>query len=68
MSDSKDYGELIGELNNMSDPLDALNAARQDYEWEEVERGRASRKKFRPGLQNRFNKADAAARRLITGE
>ena len=68
MSDSKDYGELIGELNLMSDPLDALNLARQDYEWEEVERGRASRKKFRQGLQNRFNKADAAARRLITGE
>ena len=68
MSDSKDYGELIGELNNMSDPLDALNAARQDYEWEEVERGQAARKKFRPGLQNRFNKADAAARRFITGE
>lgn len=68
MSDSKDYAELIGELNLMSDPLDAINAARQDYEWEEVERGRASRKKFRQGLQNRFNKADAAARRLITGE
>lgn len=68
MSDSKDYGELIAELNNMSDPLDAINAARQDYEWEEVERGRAERKKFRQGLQNRFNKADAAARRLITGQ
>lgn len=68
MSDSQDYQALIEELNNMSDPLDALNAARQDYEWEEVERGWASRKKFRQGLQNRFNKADAAARGLITGE
>lgn len=68
MSDDKDYGKLIAELNNMSDPLGALHAARQDYEWEEVEKGQAERKKFRQGLQNRFNKADAAARGLITGE
>jgi len=67
-SGAKDYGELIGTLGSDPAALDKFNAARQDYEWEEVERGRASRKKFRSGLQNRFNKADAAARRLITGE
>lgn len=67
-SDAKDYGELIGTLANDPVALDRFNEARQAYEWEEVERGRASRKKFRQGLQNRFNKADAAARGLITGE
>lgn len=67
-SEAKDYGELIGSLSNDPVALDRFNEARQAYEWEEVERGRASRKKFRQGLQNRFNKADAAARGLITGE
>lgn len=67
-SDTKDYGELIGTLANDPTALDRFNEARQAYEWEEVDRGRASRKKFRQGLQNRFNKADAAARRLITGQ
>jgi len=67
-SEAKDYGELIGTLGSDPAALDKFNSARQDYEWEEVERGHASRKKFRSGLQNRFNKADAAARRLITGE
>lgn len=61
-SDSRDYGELIGGLSERKDALDAFHQARQDYEWEEVDRGRASRKKFRNGLQNRFNNADAAAR------
>lgn len=56
-SDSRDYGELIGKVS-----LDAFHKARQDYEWEEVDRGRESRKKFRRGLQNRFQKAYEAAR------
>jgi hypothetical protein len=67
-SGAKDYQELIGTLSNDPEALDKFNAARQSYEWEEVDKGRSSRKKFRQGLQNRFNKADAAARRLITGE
>lgn len=67
-ADTKDYGELIGSLSKDPAALDRFNQARQDYEWEEVDRGRGSRKKFRKGLQNRFNKADAAARGLITGE
>lgn len=65
---SKNYQELIGALESDPAALDKFNAARQSYEWDEVDRGRGSRKKFRQGLQNRFNKADAAARRLITGE
>jgi hypothetical protein len=67
-SEAKDYGELIGTLSKDPAALDKFSAARQSYEWEEVDKGRSSRKKFRQGLQNRFNKADAAARRLITGE
>ena len=67
-SSEKDYQQLIGALSSDPAALDKFNAARQSYEWEEVDRGRASRKKFRQGLQNRFNKADAAARRLITGQ
>jgi hypothetical protein len=59
---------LIGTLSKDPAALDKFSAARQSYEWEEVDKGRSSRKKFRQGLQNRFNKADAAARRLITGE
>jgi hypothetical protein len=67
-SDSKDYRDLIGMLASDPTALDKFNQARQSYEWEEVDRGRSSRKKFRKGLQNRFNRADAAARSLITGE
>lgn len=67
-SDAKDYEELIGALNEAPDPLNAFHSARQDYEWEEVDRGRSSRKKFRKGLQNRFNKANAAARQLLSGQ
>jgi len=64
-SDSKSYAALIGELSQSPDPLGSFHEARQAYEWEEVDRGRASRKKFRQGLRNRFNKADAAARQLL---
>lgn len=65
-SDEKDYGELIGRLAADPAALDRFNEARQSYEWEEVDRGRAERKKFRKGLQDRFNRADAAARKLLT--
>jgi hypothetical protein len=63
-SDSKDYGELISVLSGRPDGLDAFDRARRAYEWEEVDRGRESRKKFRKGLENRFNKAAAAARQI----
>lgn len=65
-SSSEDYGELIRALSEDSTALDKFHQARQAYEWEEVDRGRASRKKFRQGLQNRFNNANAAARKLLT--
>lgn len=64
-SDDGDYGALINQLSTREDALDAFHSARQAYEWEEVDRGRASRKKFRKGLQNRFNKADSAARQFL---
>lgn len=65
-SSSGDYGELIRSLDSNPQALDAFHSARQAYEWEEVDRGRESRKKFRRGLQNRFNDADATARSLFT--
>jgi hypothetical protein len=64
-SDTKSYQQLVTELSARPDALDAFHKARQDYEWEEVDRGRASREKFRKGLQNRFNKANAAARQFL---
>lgn len=63
-SDTKDYGTLIGELSSRPDALDAFHEARQGYEWDEVDRGRDSRKKFRKGLQNRFNSAYEASRQF----
>lgn len=60
-SDAEDYGELITALDGDPKALEAFHRARQDYEWEEVDRGRESRKKFRRGLQNRFNKAYQAS-------
>lgn len=64
-SDSKDYGQLIADLQSSGDPIGAFSNARRDYEWEEVDRGRGSRAKFRTGLANRFDNAEGAAR-LIT--
>lgn len=61
---TKDYSELINTLDNDPKALDKFNRARVDYEMEEVDRGRASRQKFRKGLLNRFKNADAAARQL----
>lgn len=63
-SQSKDYGELIGTLSGRKDSLESFDRARREYEWEEVDRGRESRKKFRKGLENRFDKAAAAARQF----
>jgi len=60
-SDSKSYGELIHTLEADPKALESFNRARQDYEWEEVDRGRESRKKFRRGLQNRFDRAYQAS-------
>lgn len=65
-SRAKSYDKLISQLSAMEDPLEAFHQARQSYEWEEVDRGRGSRRKFRQGLQNRFNKANEAARKLIS--
>ncbi len=65
-SRSTNYESLIGQISSMDDPLSAFNDARRSYEWEEVDRGRESRRKFRQGLRNRFNKADQAARRLTS--
>ncbi len=65
-SDSKDYATLIGSLSSRPDGLEAFDQARRAYEWEEVDRGRDSRKKFRKGLENRFDKAAAAARQFTS--
>jgi len=55
---------LISALSNDPNGLNKFHNARQRYEWEEVDRGRESRKKFRQGLQNRFNQAHQAALKL----
>lgn len=64
-SDSKDYGELVSGLSARKDSLEAFDKARRDYEWEEVDRGLPWRRKFRQGLENRFNNAAAAARSFL---
>jgi hypothetical protein len=63
-SNSKSYEDLIGQLNEDPKALDKFNRARVDYEMEEIDRGRASRQKFKKGLLNRFKNADIAARQL----
>jgi len=63
-SSSKSHAQLISSLSNDPKALSKFNKARNDYEWNEIDRGRASRKKFRKGLQNRFNKAHQAALNL----
>lgn len=60
-SNSRDYGTLITDLGGREDALDAFHQARQGYEWDEVDRGRDSRKKFRKGLQSRFTSAYQAS-------
>lgn len=63
-SDSKDYGQLIQSLESDPEALRKFHEARVSYEDEEVDRGRASRAKFRKGLQNRFDNAYAASLQL----
>jgi hypothetical protein len=58
-SNSKSYGELIQMLEKMPNAHDKFHQARRSYELEVVDRGRKSRKKFRPGLLNRFDKMHA---------
>lgn len=53
--------ELIYQLGQDPNSLKKFHDARQAYEWEEVDRGRASREQFRVGLQNRFNDAYRAS-------
>ena len=60
-SDSKSYSELVSTLDSRPDALERFNKARVDYELQEVDRGRASRQKFRQGLLNRFAAANQAA-------
>lgn len=60
-SDSKSHAQLIRALDARPDALARFDKARRDYEWQEVDRGRASRRKFREGLSNRFSQANAAA-------
>ena len=64
-SKSKSHKELITNLSNRPDALERFHKARQSYELEVVDRGRASRKKFRKGLQNRFNAAFKASKQII---
>lgn len=63
-SGSKSYPQLISSLSSDPDALNKFNKARNDYEWNEIDRGRSSRKKFRKGLQSRFDKAHQEALNL----
>lgn len=60
-SSSKNYSTLIKQLDNDPEALAKFNKSRVDHELQEVDRGRASRKKFRKGLLNRFASANEAA-------
>jgi len=60
-SKSKSYQELIRELDSSPNALARFNRARVNYELQEIDRGRASRQKFRKGLINRFRSAHQAA-------
>lgn len=60
-SNSKSYEALIKQLDTDPQALEKFNRARVDYELQEVDRGRASRAKFRQGLLNRFDAAYKAS-------
>lgn len=60
--DTKNYGQLISQLEKDPQALDRFNKARIDYEMKEIDRGRQSRVKFREGLMNRFTQAHQAAK------
>lgn len=57
----RDDESLIRRLDADPEALEKFNQARIDYELEEVDRGRSSRRKFRKGLLNRFKEANEAA-------
>jgi hypothetical protein len=64
MASEKDYQKLIETLNTDPQALEKLHKARVSYEMEVVDRGRASRAKFRQGLMNRFNAAYTASQQI----
>ncbi len=64
MANEKDYQKLIETLNTDPQALEKLHKARVSYEMEVVDRGRASRAKFRQGLMNRFNAAYTASQQI----
>ncbi len=59
---TNDRAALIRKLDAMPDALDRFNKARVAHEWEDVDRGRASRKKFRGMFTHRFPPANNAAK------
>ena len=63
---TKSYASLIKSLDSRGDALNRFNKARSDYEWQEIDRGRASRVKFKDGLRNRFRDAHNAAKKANT--
>ena len=64
MAGEKDYQKLIQTLNADPQALEKIHKARVSYEMEVVDRGRASRAKFRQGLMNRFNAAYTASQQI----
>ena len=63
-SKARSSATLIRQLSKDPKALAKFNKARVDYELKEVDRGRASRVKFRRGLLNRFKQANIAATKL----